>query len=258
MSLPLFPTLLPPAPAAGAAPKHHALTRLLPHALACCRRSYSYGIVLWELVTRERPFGNLPDFQIIYAVCEHQTRPIIPEDFPPALVALVTDCWKVEPSDRPTFKAILRSLRSAELDIVRLGDSETVPKADPPIQDSPPGPVSSPDAAGPASYASVTGHLVPPPLMAGAGFAESPGSSLSSNNSATRPAPSVGSVRALETSQRDWSRAIKASWGRIPTVDPAVAQRVRSDTTNNGAGAGGSLQLVLGLGPGAVGGVGSH
>lgn len=55
---------------------------------------YSYGMVIWELVTRQLPFGDAEWGQIVYAVCEHNARPPIPSSFPPPLADMVRACWK--------------------------------------------------------------------------------------------------------------------------------------------------------------------
>ena len=46
---------------------------------------YSYGIVLWEIITRTPPYQNMSGPVIIYKVCNNHERPsmaIIPPDCP--------------------------------------------------------------------------------------------------------------------------------------------------------------------------------
>ena len=72
---------------------------------------YSYGIVLWEILTREEPFGQYTSFsEFKEAVCIRGERPTIPEDCPGSLKDLIVNCWNKEPSLRPSFKEIINKL----------------------------------------------------------------------------------------------------------------------------------------------------
>nr|CAD1830069.1 unnamed protein product [Ananas comosus var. bracteatus] len=46
---------------------------------------YSFGIVLWELITEMLPFANTTAVQAAFAVVNKGARPIIPHDYLPAL-----------------------------------------------------------------------------------------------------------------------------------------------------------------------------
>jgi len=71
---------------------------------------YSFGIVLWELLTRHDPFPNIDNFDtMVQSVCVNKERPIIPDDCPPTLKKLITDCWSPQPEARPTFSELLRT-----------------------------------------------------------------------------------------------------------------------------------------------------
>merc|ERR1719272_129355 len=50
---------------------------------------YSYGIVLWELLTREIPFSDMPLVQVVWAVAECDERPELPSTFPAGFHAIV-------------------------------------------------------------------------------------------------------------------------------------------------------------------------
>ena len=83
---------------------------------------YSFGMILYELVTRTTPFGNIKladvppqvsrfteiqmakknNFQVISGV-----RPEIPSDCDPLLRNLMEQCWNGEPSQRPNAADVI-------------------------------------------------------------------------------------------------------------------------------------------------------
>lgn len=71
---------------------------------------FSYGIVLWELVTRDEPFAGMPAFQVIFAVGTKGVRLPLPTVCPPELIKLILSCWQEDPSLRPPFSDIITYL----------------------------------------------------------------------------------------------------------------------------------------------------
>jgi len=75
---------------------------------------YAFGLILWELVHRQRAFENyaransLPAF--VGAVCDKNERPPIARDCLPSLAALIESCWHANPEARPSFQIILERL----------------------------------------------------------------------------------------------------------------------------------------------------
>jgi len=69
---------------------------------------YSYAFVLWEMVTREVPYGKLTPWEITKGVCEEGLRPEIPEECP--FQELIAVCWSSDASKRPTFTKIINYL----------------------------------------------------------------------------------------------------------------------------------------------------
>lgn len=76
---------------------------------------YSYGIVLWEMLTREIPFQDLENQQVLYAVTFDDERPPIPDSFPVDFQDVVNACWKRNPDERPMWRAIIESLHQCEI-----------------------------------------------------------------------------------------------------------------------------------------------
>jgi len=69
---------------------------------------YSFGIILWELLTRKEAFSNHDNYEVFQnAICVLNERPPIPDDCPPLLRSLMVDCWAADPADRPEFSEVV-------------------------------------------------------------------------------------------------------------------------------------------------------
>ncbi|KAK7318055.1 hypothetical protein RJT34_02752 [Clitoria ternatea] len=79
---------------------------------------YSFGIVLWELITGMLPFQNMTAVQAAFAVVNKNVRPIIPNDCLPVLREIMTRCWDPNPDVRPPFAEIVGMLENAETEIM--------------------------------------------------------------------------------------------------------------------------------------------
>jgi len=71
---------------------------------------YAFGIVLWEVFTRQEIYEGLSAAQIIAKVAHEGLRPNIPFDCPWA--DIMQSCWRQDALDRPTFHHILVKLSS--------------------------------------------------------------------------------------------------------------------------------------------------
>jgi serine/threonine protein kinase len=69
---------------------------------------YSYGVVLWEMLTGQIPFAGQSPFQVVYALTVDPMPLSFPEDAPDVLVQLIQSCCHRNPAKRPSFKTILK------------------------------------------------------------------------------------------------------------------------------------------------------
>ncbi|XP_061756372.1 mitogen-activated protein kinase kinase kinase 7 isoform X1 [Nerophis ophidion] len=70
---------------------------------------FSWGIILWEVITRRKPFDEIggPAFRIMWAV-HNGTRPPLITNLPKPIESLMTRCWSKDPSQRPSMEEIVK------------------------------------------------------------------------------------------------------------------------------------------------------
>ncbi|XP_071134705.1 mitogen-activated protein kinase kinase kinase 7-like isoform X11 [Mytilus edulis] len=70
---------------------------------------FSFGIILWEVITRRKPFDEIggPAFRIMWAV-HNGTRPPLISNLPKPLELLMVRCWSGNPAERPSMIEVAR------------------------------------------------------------------------------------------------------------------------------------------------------
>ncbi|WMV13291.1 hypothetical protein MTR67_006676 [Solanum verrucosum] len=72
---------------------------------------FSFGVVLWELLTGKIPYEYLTPLQAAIGVVQKGLRPTIPKHTPLKLAELLETCWQQDPTSRPDFSAIVDILQ---------------------------------------------------------------------------------------------------------------------------------------------------
>ncbi|CAL4898145.1 unnamed protein product [Urochloa decumbens] len=73
---------------------------------------FSFGIVLWEILTGEEPYANMHCGAIIGGIVNNTLRPPIPESCDPDWRNLMEQCWSANPDVRPSFTEVTDRLRA--------------------------------------------------------------------------------------------------------------------------------------------------
>ncbi|XP_076038121.1 uncharacterized protein LOC143023485 isoform X2 [Oratosquilla oratoria] len=79
---------------------------------------WSFGVVLWELLTCEIPYRDVDNSAIIWGVGSNSLRLPIPSSCPDGFKLIVQMCWNSKPRNRPSFKYILMHLDIAAVEIL--------------------------------------------------------------------------------------------------------------------------------------------
>ncbi|XP_052468703.1 mitogen-activated protein kinase kinase kinase 9-like [Carassius gibelio] len=75
---------------------------------------WSYGVLLWELLTGEVPFRGIDGLAVAYGVAMNKLSLPIPSTCPEPFARLMEDCWNVDPHARPLFTSVLDQLTAIE------------------------------------------------------------------------------------------------------------------------------------------------
>ncbi|XP_022826677.1 mitogen-activated protein kinase kinase kinase 11-like isoform X1 [Spodoptera litura] len=71
---------------------------------------WSYGVLLWELLTGETPYKGIDALAVAYGVAVNKLTLPIPSTCPEPWRVLMEACWRSNPRERPLFPEILEQL----------------------------------------------------------------------------------------------------------------------------------------------------
>ena len=71
---------------------------------------FSFGLLMWEIVTHERPFEPMSQIEAAGSIALEGKRPPFPESIPPAVKELIDKCWAEKPCERMKVEQIIQCL----------------------------------------------------------------------------------------------------------------------------------------------------
>ncbi|XP_057525386.1 uncharacterized protein LOC130804801 [Amaranthus tricolor] len=71
---------------------------------------FSFGVILWELVTVKIPWDNLNALQVVGVVGFMDRRLDLPEGLDPRISSIIKECWQSKTELRPSFEDIIRRM----------------------------------------------------------------------------------------------------------------------------------------------------
>ncbi|XP_059420838.1 mitogen-activated protein kinase kinase kinase 10-like [Carassius carassius] len=75
---------------------------------------WSFGVLLWELLTGEVPYREIDALAVAYGVAMNKLTLPVPSTCPEAFAQLLEECWCPNPHGRPSFGSILKRLVDIE------------------------------------------------------------------------------------------------------------------------------------------------
>ncbi|XP_064419249.1 mitogen-activated protein kinase kinase kinase 13 isoform X2 [Latimeria chalumnae] len=79
---------------------------------------WSFGVVLWELLTGEIPYKDVDSSAIIWGVGSNSLHLPVPSTCPDGFKILMKQTWQSKPRNRPSFRQILMHLDIASADVL--------------------------------------------------------------------------------------------------------------------------------------------
>ncbi|XP_014648642.1 PREDICTED: mitogen-activated protein kinase kinase kinase 11 [Ceratotherium simum simum] len=80
---------------------------------------WSFGVLLWELLTGEVPYRGIDCLAVAYGVAVNKLTLPIPSTCPEPFAQLMADCWAQDLHRRPDFASILQQLEALEAQVLR-------------------------------------------------------------------------------------------------------------------------------------------
>ncbi|CAL8108773.1 unnamed protein product [Calicophoron daubneyi] len=85
---------------------------------------WSYGVMLWELLTEEIPYNNVDSTAIIWGVANDTLHLPLPSSCPLEYRVLMKMCWNPKPCNRPNFQQILSHLELASTTFLQYNEQK--------------------------------------------------------------------------------------------------------------------------------------
>lgn len=76
---------------------------------------YSFGVILWEIASREIPFREADDDVVVVTWVRDGEKEKIPADCPPLYGDIIEKCWTSSPEKRPEAKDLLPLLEESKI-----------------------------------------------------------------------------------------------------------------------------------------------
>lgn len=73
---------------------------------------WSYGVLLWELLTGEQPYKGIDGLAVAYGVAVNKLTLPVPSTCPQPFKELLERCWRSNSHERPSFRTILTDLQT--------------------------------------------------------------------------------------------------------------------------------------------------
>ncbi|GAA0150768.1 non-receptor serine/threonine protein kinase [Lithospermum erythrorhizon] len=90
---------------------------------------FSFGVVLWELLTGKLPYEYLTPLQAAIGVVQKGLRPTIPKNTNVRFAELLERCWQQDPSLRPDFTEIVKVLQLIVKEVTDAADDRQAEKS---------------------------------------------------------------------------------------------------------------------------------
>mmetsp|Transcript_24577 Transcript_24577/g.38321 ORF Transcript_24577/g.38321 Transcript_24577/m.38321 type:complete len:730 (-) Transcript_24577:176-2365(-) len=78
---------------------------------------YSFGVILWELVTAQVPWSDLSHWSITYQVGMAGKRLAIPDNVPKTAKKMMQSCFENDPAARPSFSDLLQISKKLPVEV---------------------------------------------------------------------------------------------------------------------------------------------
>ncbi|KAL3833546.1 hypothetical protein ACJIZ3_008282 [Penstemon smallii] len=71
---------------------------------------FSFGVILWELMTESIPWNDLNPLQVAGVVGFMNRRLELPKNMDPQISSIISDCWQSNANDRPSFEDVIQRM----------------------------------------------------------------------------------------------------------------------------------------------------